>query len=178
MTTRDKQPMANQPNETNGGNATAGAGEAPTMPQINVLGQYIKDLSFENPNAPGSFLKRGEKQPPLNVQINVNINPVSESDFNVELVLEVKAGEGADMLFNLELTYAGIFRVTNVAQEHLHPIVMIECPRLLFPFARQIIADATRNGGYPPLMLEPIDFAQMFQQRMAEEQARAQVKTN
>ena len=173
MTTRDKQPMANQPNETNGGNATAGAGEAPTMPQINVLGQYIKDLSFENPNAPGSFLKRGEKQPPLNVQINVNINPVSESDFNVELVLEAKAGEGADMLFNLELTYAGIFRVTNVAQEHLHPIVMIECPRLLFPFARQIIANCTQQGGFPPMMLDPIDFVSLYRQRMAQQQPAA-----
>ncbi|MCB1475353.1 MAG: protein-export chaperone SecB [Rhodobiaceae bacterium] len=143
------------------------------MPQINVLGQYIKDLSFENPNAPGSFLKRGEKQPPLNVQINVNINPVSESDFNVELVLEAKAGEGADMLFNLELTYAGIFRVTNVAQEHLHPIVMIECPRLLFPFARQIIANCTQQGGFPPMMLDPIDFVSLYRQRMAQQQPAA-----
>ena len=85
----------------------------------------------------------------------------------------VKAGEGADMLFNLELTYAGIFRVTNVAQEHLHPIVMIECPRLLFPFARQIIANCTQQGGFPPMMLDPIDFVSLYRQRMAQQQPAA-----
>ncbi len=80
------------------------------------------------------------------------------------------------MLFHVELEYGGVFRLQNFPQEHLLPLLFIECPRLLFPFARQIISDATRNGGFPPLMIDPIDFAQMFQQRMAEEQAKAKVQ--
>lgn len=79
------------------------------------------------------------------------------------------------MLFNVELAYGGVFRVAGFPQEHMLPLLFIECPRLLFPFARQIVADATRNGGFPPLMIDPIDFAQMFAQRMAEEKVRAQV---
>jgi preprotein translocase subunit SecB len=86
----------------------------------------------------------------------------------VSLVLEGSAGEAADTLFKFDLTYCGIFRLTNVPQEQQHPIVMIECPRLLFPFARQIIADGVRNGGFPPLYIDPIDFVGLYQQRVAE----------
>jgi preprotein translocase subunit SecB len=107
----------------------------------------------------------------------VNANPLSETDFDVVLTLEAKAVDGKDVLFNTELVYGGVFRISGIPQEHMLPLLFIECPRLLFPFARQIIADATRNGGYPPLMIDPIDFAQMFQQRMAEEQAKAAVKS-
>ncbi len=82
------------------------------------------------------------------------------------------------MLFNVELVYGGVFRIDGFPQEHMLPLLFIECPRLLFPFARQIIADATRNGGFPPLMLDPIDFAQMFQQKIAEDQAKAKVQMN
>lgn len=159
--------MAEQPNETTNGNGAQG--EAPAAPQINVLGQFIKDLSFENPNAPQSFLNKNEKAPPLNIQINVNAKPISDAEFMVELILEAKAGEDKELLFNVELTYAGVFRVQNVPQDQLHPMVMIECPRLLFPFARQILAEATQQGGFPPLMLDPIDFVGLYQQRMAAE---------
>ena len=107
-----------------------GNGQAPTL---NILAQYIKDLSFENPGAPKSLGPR-EKAPDININVNVNF-----------------------------------------PQEHMLPLLFIECPRMLFPFARQIVADATRNGGFPPLLVDPIDFAQMFQQRMAEENAKAQV---
>ena len=86
------------------------------------------------------------------------------------------AGEGADQMFNVELIYAGVFRLTNMPEEAVAPAILIECPRLLFPFARQVVADATRNGGFPPLMIDPVDFAALFQQRMAEEQVKAQVK--
>lgn len=168
--------MAKKPTETNGGAAAEAPAAAQQAPQINVLGQFIKDLSFENPNAPQSFIRKPEKAPPLNVQINVNARPLSETDFMVELMLEAKAGEDKDILFNIELVYAGIFRLQNTTQDQIHPLVMIECPRLLFPFARQIIADAARNGGFPPLMIDPVDFAQMFQRRMAEEQAKAKVQ--
>jgi preprotein translocase subunit SecB len=89
--------------------------------------------------------------------------------------LSAQAKDGDKMLFNVELAYGGVFRVAGFPQEHMLPLLFIECPRLLFPFARQIVADATRNGGFPPLMIDPIDFAQMFAQRMAEEKVRAQV---
>ena len=149
---------------TNGGQAapppTTGA------PQLNVLSQYIKDFSFENPNAPKSF--NSTVQPQISIQINVQANPISNTDFEVELKLEGKAEASGSVMFSFELSFAGIFRLQNIPQEQLHPIVLIECPRLLFPFAREIIATNVRNGGFPPLLLEPIDFVQLYQQRMAQ----------
>lgn len=150
---------------------TNGTGEAPSL---NVLAQYIKDLSFENPHAPHSLRPR-ENSPEINININVNANPLSETDFEVELKLEANAGEGAEAMFNVELIYAGVFRLANMPEEAVAPAILIECPRLLFPFARQVVADATRNGGFPPLMIDPVDFAALFQQRMAEEQVKSQV---
>ncbi|MDE1993789.1 MAG: protein-export chaperone SecB [Rhizobiaceae bacterium] len=143
-------------------------------PNLSILAQYTKDLSFENPGAPRSLQAR-ENAPDININVNVNANPLSESDFDVVLTLNAEAKDGDRVLFHTELVYGGVFRVTGFPQEHMLPLLFIECPRLLFPFARQIIADVTRNGGFPPLMIDPIDFAQMFTQRVAEEQARAQV---
>jgi preprotein translocase subunit SecB len=154
-------------------NENGSATEAPAEvlpPALNVLGQFIKDFSFENPSAPQSLLPT-EEQPAINIQINVNANPLSETDFNVELKIEGSAKTKAMTMFQFDLTYGGVFRVQNVPQEHLHPIVLIECPRLLFPFARQIIAEATRQGGFPPLYLDPVDFAVLYQNRLAELQA-------
>ncbi|WP_454288834.1 protein-export chaperone SecB [Rhizobium arsenicireducens] len=144
-------------------------------PSLNILAQYIKDLSFENPGAPRSLQSR-DKAPAININVNVNANPLSDSDFDVVLALNAEAKEGDKVLFAAELIYGGVFRVTGFPQEHMLPVLFIECPRLLFPFARQIIADATRNGGFPPLLIDPIDFAQMFAQRVSEEQARAKVQ--
>ena len=153
-------------------------GAAPeAAPSLNVLAQYIKDFSFENPHAPHSLRPR-ESQPEIGININVNANPLSETDFEVELKLDAKAGEGADAMFNVELIYGGVFRLTNMPEEAVAPAILIECPRLLFPFARQVIADATRNGGFPPLMIDPVDFAALFQQRMAEEQVKSQMASN
>jgi preprotein translocase subunit SecB len=144
-----------------------GPGDAKT-PSLNVLGQYVKDFSFENPNAPNSL--RPQSQPPaINIQINVNAKPLSPTDFEVELAVEGKAEQDKTVLFGFELVYAGIFRVQNVAQENMHPLVLIECPRLLFPFARQIISDAVRNGGFPPLLIDPVDFAALYRQRIEAE---------
>jgi preprotein translocase subunit SecB len=151
------------------GNATTSAN---ALPQLNVMVQYTKDLSFENPNAPRS-LGPQEKQPNIAIQVNVNAKQLAEADFEVNLILDGSAGDGSDTLFKFELDYAGVFRIRNVPPEQMHPIVMIECPRLLFPFARQIVADAVRNGGFPPLYLEPIDFGQLYQQRLAEVAAQA-----
>jgi preprotein translocase subunit SecB len=137
-------------------------------PMLSVLAQYIKDLSFENPNAPNSLRPR-EKAPEIQINVNVSANPLSESDFEVELKLEAKAEEDSEVMFNAELVYAGVFRIQGIPEESMGPAVLIECPRLLFPFARQIISDSTRNGGFPPLMIDPIDFAQLYQSRMADE---------
>lgn len=150
--------------------AENGATEEQMAPSMNVLAQYIKDLSFENPHAPNSLRPR-EKSPEINININVNPNPLSETDFEVELKLDAKASDGEEVLFNVELVYAGIFRLVGIPQEAMQGAVLVECPRLLFPFARQIMAESTRNGGFPPLMIDPVDFAQLFRQRMAEQQA-------
>jgi preprotein translocase subunit SecB len=148
--------------ETNGN--ASGDDQAP---QLNVLVQYIKDFSFENPNAPRS-LGPQEKSPNISIQVNVNARQLAETDFEVSLVLEGSAGEEATTLFKFELEYAGVFRVRNVPAAEAQPIVMIECPRLLFPFARQIVADAVRSGGFPPLFIDPIDFQALFRQRLAQ----------
>lgn len=155
--------------EENGAGKDQSAQMAPAM---NILAQYVKDLSFENPHAPNSMRPR-ENAPEINININVNPNPLSETDFEVELKLDAKAVHGEEVLFNVELVYAGVFRMQNIPQEALQMAVLIECPRLLFPFARQIMADATRNGSFPPLMIDPVDFAQLFQQRMAAQQTAA-----
>jgi preprotein translocase subunit SecB len=137
-------------------------------PQLMVLAQYVKDLSFENPNAPGSLAQTA--QPQINVTVNVAANPLAEGDVEVELRLEGRAESGGSVMFNIELVFAGVFRMRNVPQDNVHPLVMIECPRLLFPFAREIVANAVRNGGFPPLLLDPIDFVALYQQRAAQMQ--------
>ncbi len=151
---------------SNGG-ATEPATSQAQQPGIHVLGQYIKDLSFENPSAPRS-LRPSDKAPKLDVNVNVSARPQSESEFEIELKLEAKAVRADETLFIAEVNYAGLFQIRNVPQEHVHPLLLIECPRLLFPFARQIIADATRQGGFPPLMIDPVDFAALYRQRIAE----------
>ena len=154
---------------------TNGNGTPPEAapPQLNVLGQYIKDLSFENPNAPAS-LSPQQQQPAINIQINVNANSVAENDYEVSLSVEGKAESGGKVMFSFELVYAGVFRLLNIPKENLHPFVMIECPRLLFPFAREIIATAVRNGGFPPLMLDPVDFVGLYRQNMERQAAEMQ----
>jgi preprotein translocase subunit SecB len=152
-----------------GGAAQQPASQAKAPPAMKILGQYLKDLSFENPNSPQSLSQQG--QPEINVQVNVNAKPVGQNEFEVELHLEAKASHQGKAMFAADLLYAGVFRLENIPQEALHPIVLVECPRMLFPFARQILADATRNGGFPPLMLDPIDFASMYQRRLAEQQS-------
>jgi preprotein translocase subunit SecB len=139
----------------------------PNPPQLNVLGQYIKDFSFENPNAPRS-LAPSQTQPAITVQINVGVQQLSETDFEVSIKLEGKAESQGNVMFAFDLTFAGIFRVQNVPTETLHPLLMIECPRLLFPFARELVAGAVTSGGYPPLMLDPVDFVALYRNKMSQ----------
>jgi preprotein translocase subunit SecB len=169
---------SNEKENESAGTPTNGNGNA-ANPQatLNVLAQYVKDLSFESPGAPNSLRGR-DKAPGINISVNVNANPLSDKEFDVNLTLNAKASSDKDVLFNVELVYGGVFRIEGFPQEHMLPLLFIECPRLLFPFARQIVAEATRNGGFPPLMLDPIDFAQMFQQKMAADQAASKVKVS
>src|SRR3982074_475429 len=164
--------LENAPGETSMTNGNGAPPEAAPPPQLNVLAQYTKDLSFENPNAPSSLAPQAQ-QPAINIQINVGANNLSENEFEVTLSVEGKAENGGKVMFSFELAYAGVFRIVNVPKENLHPLVMIECPRLLFPFAREIIATAFRDGGFPPLMLDPVDFVGLYRQNM-ERQAAAQ----
>jgi preprotein translocase subunit SecB len=159
---------------SNGGPA-APPPPAGAQPSLGVVAQYIKDFSFENPNAPQSM--QTQVQPQIGIQIAVNANALGATaptggsgDFEVEIRLDGKAEANNSVLFSFELVYAGIFRLQNVPQDTMQPLVMIECPRLLFPFAREIIAGATRNGGFPPLLLDPIDFVSLYQQRMMQAQ--------
>src|SRR3979411_2458491 len=147
---------------TNGNGAPP---EAAPPPQLNVLAQYTKDLSFENPNAPASLAPQ-QQQPAINIQINVSANNIAENEYEVTLSVEGKAENACKLMFSFELSYAGVFRILNVPPENLHPLIMIECPRLLFPFAREIIETSVRDGGLPPLMLDPGDFAGMERQQM------------
>jgi preprotein translocase subunit SecB len=135
------------------------------MPQIGVLAQYVKDFSFENPNAPRSMAP-STQQPAINLQVNVDAAQLTETDFEVTLKIEGKAEAQGMLLFAVELVFAGVFRIQNVPADSMQPVVLIECPRLLFPFAREIVATATRNGGFAPLLLNPIDFVALYRQRM------------
>ena len=112
-------------------------------------------------------------QPSINIQINVAVGQLAATDYEVSLKLEGKAESTETpptLLFAFDLTYAGVFRIQNVPQEQIHPVVMIECPRLLFPFARELIASSVRGGGFPPLLLDPVDFVALYQQRVAQMQ--------
>ena len=153
-----------------------GAGAPQASPKFSILAQYTKDLSFENPNAPRT-LGPQQSAPNISIQINVNARQLAPSDFEVSLMLEGGAGQGAETMFKFELNYAGVFRVENFPPEQVQPVVMIEGPRLLFPFARQIIADAVRSGAYPPLYLDPIDFSALYMQRLAAAGAQQQERT-
>lgn len=147
-----------------------GNGGAPGQPQptMNVLAQYVKDMSFENPHSAKLLSQPLNGQPNINLQINVNSRQMAPTDYEVELSIEAKATADSSTLFVAELVYAGLFRITGLPAERLGPVLLIDCPHLLFPFARQILAEATQNGGYAPLLLSPIDFVGLYQQRAAQ----------
>jgi preprotein translocase subunit SecB len=141
------------------------ANGADTKPQVGVLSQYVKDMSFENPNAPGIYQVQG--QPKLDVQFNIGATTVGEGVHEVVLKIEARAEVEGQALYLIELSYAGLFGLRNIPDEHLQPFLLAEAPRILFPFARRVLADAVRDGGFPPLMLEPIDFGALYMQQAA-----------
>lgn len=174
MATNDNE---NSPKGANGdGPARSQTGSAQTgqQAQLNVLAQYVKDLSFESPGAPQTLQGPGEN-PQLQIGVNVNAGPRGEDIYETVVHLEAHAKSDAGVIYNIELDYAGLFRIKNVPENMLQPILFVDCPTLLFPFLRRVVADIARDGGFPPLMLDPIDFFAMFQQRIAEEQAKGKV---
>ncbi len=139
--------------------------------------QYIKDLSFENPGAPASFFTQKE-QPAIQMAIDLNAARLQENRYEVSLQLSARAVAGNAPLFIVELAYAGLFTLTNVPEADTEEALLIHAPQLLFPFARRIIADATRDGGFPPLMLEPMDFKRLYEERKASVERPAKTAVN
>ncbi len=182
--------MAESKENGNGASPGSPAGAAPVgtpqpgqlPPTLTVLAQYVKDLSFENPEAV-SFLRPRQTPPRFNVNIGVTANGVApanalpgaaaNSDYEVELKMEVRAVDGDKTLFVIELNYAGVFRIINANADTTRQVMLIEAPRLLFPFARQILAEASGHGGFSPLRIDPVDFVALYRQRMAQQQAQA-----
>ncbi|MDE4134741.1 protein-export chaperone SecB [Phaeobacter sp. QD34_3] len=159
------------------GTTEGAAAEAPQQPQVqmNVLGQFIRDMSFENVMAQKGA--GGEVQPDVNVQVNLDAKKRAvENQYEVmtKLIVESKNKEGGDVLFVLEIEYVGVFNIQGVPDEQLHPFLLIECPRMTFPFLRRIVSDVTRDGGFPPLNLDNIDFVAIYRNELARRQAEAQ----
>jgi preprotein translocase subunit SecB len=151
---------------------SGGAASPANPPRLTIQTQYVKDLSFENPRAPAS-LEPGQSRPEIQVQVDVRAASLGDERYEVALQLHVDAKAGGETGFVMELVYGGVFGLLNIPPDSLQALLLIECPRLLFPFARRIIADTTRDGGFPPLMLDPIDFMTLYRRRQqAEAQAR------
>lgn len=132
-----------------------------------ILAQYVRDLSFENPKAPESLRIDGKPAIDMNVELNAQGRP--DGLFEVEMRLSVKASTEQASVFQVELVYGGLFQLTNVQPQDIEPLLLIECPRYLFPFAREIVSRATADGGfYPPFMVDPIDFAGIYLSRQAQ----------
>ena len=149
--------------------AAAAAGDAPAapagppVPRVSVRTQYVKDLSFENPGAPKS-LSDNTGSPKIQVNVDVESKPLGGNHYEVALQITASGKKNEASVFVVELVYAGLFALENIPKERLEPVCLVECPRLLFPFARRVIADATREGGFPPLLLDPIDFGRLYRQ--------------
>jgi preprotein translocase subunit SecB len=146
-------------------NATAPAA-AQTTPSFTLVGQYIRDLSFENPGAPTSMLQGGAGGP-AGLNIAVGVKKQADEIYAVEITMTAKAEREKTVLFNVELVYGGVFRVKSIPEAQLPLLLMVEAPRLIFPFARQILANITQQGGFAPLMIEPVDFLRLYQQNAA-----------
>ncbi|OUR80481.1 protein-export chaperone SecB [Alphaproteobacteria bacterium 46_93_T64] len=153
-----------------------GAAETEEGPIMSIITQYIKDLSFENPNAPAS-LNPELPQPTVELGINVQARALNEENFEIELRIQTTAKHEDETAFIVELVYGGLFLIKNFPPEALEMMCMIECPRLLFPFARRVVSDATRDGGFSPLQLDPIDFAGLFQAHKSQEAEEASAGT-
>ena len=151
------------------GKPNGDSSQAGVQVQIQIVGQYVKDLSFENPAAP---LMGSNARPQIDLGVELQTRALDQSRFEVELKLRVSAQAENKPMFMLELVYAGLILVQSAPPEILQQVLNVDVPHLLFPFARRIVADAIRDGGMPPLMIEPIDFAALARARAAENQMR------
>jgi preprotein translocase subunit SecB len=152
--------MADQDPTTRGN----GSGDPDGEPQVMTIAQYIKDLSVESPSSPQAF--QWQVQPQLEVQFNINVDKVADEIHEVVLKIEVAARSDQGVHFLIDLSYAGVYGLRNIPDEALPPFLLAEAPRLLFPFARQIIADCSQNTGFPPLLLDPIDFGAAYMSQL------------
>ncbi|MEQ1652854.1 MAG: protein-export chaperone SecB [Hyphomicrobium sp.] len=151
--------------KTNGKGNAAGAAPAPV--QVKILSQYVKDLSFENPNIRKLMAAPGD-QPSLKVEVNVNAERVDGDVFESAIEFKATASNNVGTIYVLETVYAGLFKIESMPEQSLEPFLLISGPTTIFPFLRRLVADVTREGGYPPLMLDPIDFAQLYMRRQQE----------
>jgi preprotein translocase subunit SecB len=149
---------------TTPGSAGSPAGMAAPPVQVRIIGQYIKDLSFENPNV-RKLIDGGGEKPTLRVEVNVNATKMTDRVWESAIEFKAEATSQAGVIYDMELAYAGLFEIQSIPEQALQPFLLINCPSLLFPFLRRLVADLTREGGFPPLLLDPIDFAGLFMQR-------------
>lgn len=145
-------------------------------PRLIVNTQYVKDLSFENPNSPKSLLPNNER-PAIDIHIDMKAQRLQEDVFELSLVVNAKASRKEEVVFVVELTYAGVFTIQNVKEEELSGVLMVDAPTILFPFARRVVADVTRDGGFPPLLLEPIDFQSLYLQQREKAEKEKEAKS-
>lgn len=163
--------------ETNGAAAAAATPQpAQQPPRMQILNQFVRDLSFENIAVQKGQLPEGK--PEIKVQINLDAQPRGTDHYDVGLKVKVDSTVSGAPLFILELDYAGRFVIQNVPHDQMHALMMIECPRLIFPFVRRVVADVTRDGGYPPLNLEMIDFLQLYRNEVARRQSESAGETS
>jgi preprotein translocase subunit SecB len=162
--------MADHPSPNGEGTPQAAAQQPP---RLSILTQYVKDLSFENPRAPHG-LQQGTR-PEIQIRVDVRTADIGEGRYEVVVDINVDAKAEDAPVFLVELSYGGLFELANIPADSLQPLLQIECPRLLFPFARRVVADATRDGGFPPLMIDPIDFVALFRRKLQVSAEPAQV---
>jgi preprotein translocase subunit SecB len=142
-------------------------GAAPN-PRIGLLAQYLKDCSYENPNAPQSLAK-DLLAPSIDVTMDVQVQPLGENRFEVALRTTATASRDGEAVFVAEVLFAGVFELFDVPEEQVQPVCLVECPRLLFPFARRVLSDLTRDGGMPPILLDPVDFGALYERRHSQQ---------
>jgi len=166
--------MAETENAADGKPAGAAAGQSV---QVRVGGQYIKDLSFENPNV-DKLLTSPPEKPNLRVEVNVNAAKLGDKAYESTIHFKAEATSNDAVIYDMELSYAGLFQIEGMPEDSLEPFLLVNCPALLFPFLRRLVSDITREGGFPPLLLDPIDFASLFIARKQKEKEGQQANTN
>ncbi len=150
-----------------------GTQESQPRPEFRMQKMYIKDLSFENPNAPGVYIEQQKNEPKVELNLNLNHKKVDDDHYEVTLQIYAKVGtkDGDKVLFILEMEHSAIFLLKNIPEEHIEMVLGVDCPTLLFPFTRQIVSQVTVDGGFSPFLMEPVNFMALFQNAKAKKEA-------